>query len=158
MMPSTLCSTCKQPLPIGAAFCANCGASQEPSAPHPGGQPSSGPSAETVRAGAPPSGAAYAPTIVQPPPAPAVPTPGSRPRHDLYASQYPPASAPPPVGYPSWPNGASGGYPPAPGPQGPMMPPASCYSPGPSPVAAPGGVQPGAQFPKKRNDMKCDCQ
>ena len=101
-MQSTTCSNCGQPLPAGAAFCASCGAAQQP-APHPLLS-----SAETMRAGAPPAGAGYAPTQLQPPPAPAAPSQSIPSGPDAYASQYTPSPpAPPPypvcrVVWPQW--------------------------------------------------------
>lgn len=141
MMQSTICSNCNQPLPAGAVFCGSCGAPQKPAhAQDSGSQSPFAQSAETVRAGMPPSGGEYAPTQFQPPPAP---TPGNAAGHDAYASQYPASSLPSPS------------YPYASGPQGQMMPPPPAYAPGPPPVVNPGGgVAPWAQPPKKRSGMK----
>ncbi|HEX6778336.1 MAG TPA: zinc-ribbon domain-containing protein, partial [Ktedonobacterales bacterium] len=159
-MQSTICVNCGQPLPAGAGFCGNCGAAQKPA-----GQPLPE-SAATIRAGAPPSGAEYAPTQLQPPPAPGAPLQGTPSGPDAYASQYTPAPAPPapsyqyagPSGsntmYASGPQGQMMPPPVASGPQGQMMPP-PMYAPGPPPVAAPGGgAQPWAQPPKKRSGAK----
>ncbi len=148
-MQSTTCSNCGQPLPAGAVFCGNCGAPQQSAS-----QPSPE-SAATIRAGAPPSGAEYAPTQFQPPPTPGASVQGTLVGQDAYASQYTPSPpAPPPYPY-AGSAGPGGGYPPASGPQGQMMPPAPVYAPGPPPVAAPGGgVQPWAQPPKKRSGAK----
>ncbi len=156
-MPSTVCLHCNQPLPAGAVFCANCGASVPPARLHMSSSPPSPASgAETMRASALPSGGDYAPTQLQPPPAPAVPAQGSQPGHDMYAAQYPSASAPPPPYFSqSGPPAPGGMYSPASGPQGQMMPPPPMYAPGPPPVIAPGGgVQPWAQPPKKRSGAK----
>ena len=144
-MQSTICSTCGQPLPAGAAFCGNCGAAQKPA-----GQPLSE-SVATIRAGAPPSGAEYAPTQLQPPPAPAQGSPSGP---DAYASQYTPSPAAPAPSYQyAGPSGPNTMY--ASGPQGQVAPPPPMYAPGPPPVAAPGGgVQPWAQPPKKRSGAK----
>lgn len=151
-MQSTTCSRCGQSLPPGAVFCANCGAPQQPASQP---QPSSVSSAETVRAGAPPSGAEYAPTRLQPPPAPAAPAQGSLSGPDPYASQYTPAPPVPPPYQRAGPSGPNAAYPSAPGPQGPMMPPPPMYAPGPPPVVTPGGgVAPWAQAPKKRSGAK----
>jgi hypothetical protein len=147
-MQSMICSTCGQSLPAGAVFCGNCGAAQKPA-----GQPLPE-SAATIRAGAPPSGAEYAPTQLQPPPAPGAPAQGNPSGPDAYASQYTPAPA---ASAPSYqyagPSGPNTMY--ASGPQGQMAPPPPMYAPGPPPVAAPGGgVQPWAQPPKKRSGAK----
>src|SRR5579871_1159699 len=147
-MQSRTCSRCGQPFPAGAVFCGSCGAPQPPAS-----QPSPE-SAATIRAGAPPSGAEYAPTQLQPPSAPSAPAQGNPSGPDAYASQYTPSPpAPPPYPYAGSVSSGSG-YPPASRPQGPMMPPAPMYAPGPPPVVAPGGVQPWAQPPKKRSGAK----
>ncbi len=158
-MPSTVCLHCNQPLPAGAVFCANCGASVPPARVHLSSSPTPppAPGAETVRASAPPSGAEYAPTQLQPPPAPEAPVQGSLAGQDAYGSQYAPAppAPPPPYFSQSGPPAPGGMYLPASGPQGQMMPPAPVYAPGPPPVAVPGGgVQPWAQPPKKRSGAK----
>lgn len=130
-MQSTFCSQCKQPLPAGTAFCMNCGARQQPASLHTPSDPAPPPVplAETVWAGASPSGAEYAPTQFQPPPPPPPASLQSGPAgHDAYGSQYTP---PPPA------------------------PPLPVYTPGPPPVVTPGGgAAPWAQAPKKRSGAK----
>ncbi len=133
-MQSMFCTNCSQPLPAGAAFCGNCGASQKPANPNaPAYQtPAQAASAETIRAGAPPSGGDYAPTQLQPPPAP-----GNLAGQDAYASQYIPPPPPPPYTPYGGPGDLSGAYPSASGPYNPIAPPPPpppAYAPGPPPA------------------------
>ncbi|HJT58838.1 MAG TPA: zinc ribbon domain-containing protein, partial [Ktedonobacteraceae bacterium] len=129
-MQSTFCSQCNQPLPAGTAFCVNCGARQQPASLHTPSNPTPPPVplAETVWAGASPSGAEYAPTQFSPPPPPAASLRSNPAAQEAYGSQHTP---PPPA------------------------PPLPVYTPGPPPVVTPGGgVAPWAQAPKKRSGAK----
>jgi len=125
-MQSAFCTNCRQPLPAGSAFCANCGASQQPANHNAPTQMT--PPPPPLAAAAPSPGANYAPAPLQPPPA-------SPPPYAPYAGSA----------------GPGGMYPPASSPQRQMPPPPPAYAPGPPPVVTPGGaVAPWAQPPKKR--------